>query len=103
MGKFMNTIKSVPLNGFEFELNMKYNNESSFYFIIPTSSNVVRFVQIFIHMLPPYLGLIRPKVETPLCLERPHKKEVHQSISRAADEYFIRKPNTCVLFPKPNR
>ncbi|KAM9501506.1 acetylcholine receptor subunit beta [Clarias gariepinus] len=59
--------------------------------------------KIFIHMLPPYLGLLRPKVETPLFLERPHKKENHKCISRAADEYFIRKPNTCVLFPKPNR
>ncbi|KAF4089075.1 hypothetical protein AMELA_G00062330 [Ameiurus melas] len=59
--------------------------------------------KIFIHMLPPYLGLLRPKVETPLSLERPHKKENHKSISRTADEYFIRKPNTCVLFPKPNR
>ncbi|XP_053089659.1 acetylcholine receptor subunit beta isoform X2 [Pangasianodon hypophthalmus] len=59
--------------------------------------------KIFIHMLPPYLGLLRPKVETPISLERPHKKENHKSISRAADEYFIRKPNTCVLFPKPNR
>ncbi|TSN12274.1 Acetylcholine receptor subunit beta [Bagarius yarrelli] len=59
--------------------------------------------KIFIQILPPYLGFIRPKVETPLSLERPHKKEHHTSISRAADEYFIRKPNTCVLFPKPNR
>uniref|UniRef100_A0A3B1JNU0 Acetylcholine receptor subunit beta n=1 Tax=Astyanax mexicanus TaxID=7994 RepID=A0A3B1JNU0_ASTMX len=59
--------------------------------------------KIFIHMLPPYLGLLRPKVETPLSLERPPKKENPKAISRAADEYFIRKPNTCVLFPKPNR
>ncbi|KAF7706521.1 acetylcholine receptor subunit beta [Silurus meridionalis] len=59
--------------------------------------------KIFIHILPPYLGLLRPKLETPLSLERPHKKENHKIISRAADEYFIRKPNTSVLFPKPNR
>ncbi|XP_072543532.1 acetylcholine receptor subunit beta [Salminus brasiliensis] len=59
--------------------------------------------KIFIHMLPPYLGLLRPKVETPLSLERPPKKENPKAVSRAADEYFIRKPNTCVLFPKPNR
>ncbi|KAG9346610.1 hypothetical protein AGOR_G00073680 [Albula goreensis] len=59
--------------------------------------------KIFIHMLPPYLGLLRPKGETPLSLEQPPKRETPMSISRAADEYFIRKPNTCFLFPKPNR
>ncbi|GAA6102004.1 acetylcholine receptor subunit beta isoform X1, partial [Tachysurus ichikawai] len=64
---------------------------------------MVYFMQIFIHVLPTYLGLLRPKVETPLSLERPHKKEYHTSIRRAADEYFIRKPNTSLLFPKPNR
>uniref|UniRef100_A0A673IMA7 Acetylcholine receptor subunit beta n=1 Tax=Sinocyclocheilus rhinocerous TaxID=307959 RepID=A0A673IMA7_9TELE len=41
--------------------------------------------KIFIHMLPPYLGMLRPK-------------------HRVADEYFIRKPNnTNFLFPKPHR
>lgn len=79
---------------------MKYNSRP---LKIITTSIVIDFLQIFIHMLPPYLGLIRPKVETPLSLERPYKKENQKSISRAADEYFIRKPNTCVLFPKPNR
>ncbi|KAI7813819.1 acetylcholine receptor subunit beta-like [Triplophysa rosa] len=60
--------------------------------------------KIFIHMLPPYLGLLRPKVETPLFLEKPLKKENTHAISRLADEYFIRKPNnTTFLFPKPNR
>uniref|UniRef100_A0AAY4BN44 Acetylcholine receptor subunit beta n=1 Tax=Denticeps clupeoides TaxID=299321 RepID=A0AAY4BN44_9TELE len=60
--------------------------------------------RIFIHLLPPYLGMLRPKVETPLSLEKPHKKEPNIFVaSRAADEYFIRKPNTCFLFPKPNR
>lgn len=54
-------------------------------------------------MLPPYLGLLRPKVETPLFLEKPPKKENTHAISRLADEYFIRKPNTTFLFPKPNR
>lgn len=100
MGKFMSTRKSRLLNGFQFELNVKYNNR---HFKIIITSTLVHCLQIFIHMLPPYLGLLRPKVETPLSLERPHKKENHKSISRAADEYFIRKPNTCVLFPKPNR
>ncbi|XP_026123012.1 acetylcholine receptor subunit beta-like isoform X2 [Carassius auratus] len=60
--------------------------------------------KIFIHMLPPYLGMLRPKVETPLFLEKPAKKENIQAISRVADEYFIRKPNnTNFLFPKPHR
>ncbi|KAL0189327.1 hypothetical protein M9458_016426, partial [Cirrhinus mrigala] len=54
-------------------------------------------------MLPPYLGMLRPKVETPLFLEKPTKKENTQAISRVADEYFIRKPNnTNFLFPKPH-
>uniref|UniRef100_A0A672LNN6 Cholinergic receptor, nicotinic, beta 1 (muscle) n=1 Tax=Sinocyclocheilus grahami TaxID=75366 RepID=A0A672LNN6_SINGR len=60
--------------------------------------------KIFIHMLPPYLGMLRPKQETPLFLEKPAKKENTQAISRVADEYFIRKPNnTNFLFPKPHR
>ncbi|KAM4611909.1 acetylcholine receptor subunit beta [Polymixia lowei] len=60
--------------------------------------------KIFIHMLPPYLGMLRPKVETPLSLEMlPRREEQVVAISRASDEYFIRKPNTCFLFPKPNR
>ncbi|KAG7465310.1 hypothetical protein MATL_G00175030 [Megalops atlanticus] len=59
--------------------------------------------KIFIHLLPPYLGLLRPKVETPLSLLQPPKKEIPMTVSRAADEYFIRKPNTSFLFHKPNR
>ncbi|KAM3857817.1 acetylcholine receptor subunit beta [Diretmus argenteus] len=63
--------------------------------------------KIFIHMLPPYLGMLRPKKETPLSLltlETPHRQEINMmAINRAADEYFIRKPNTSLLFPKPNR
>ncbi|XP_034146453.1 acetylcholine receptor subunit beta [Esox lucius] len=60
--------------------------------------------KIFIHMLPPYLGMLRPKVETPFSQEQPPRREKNNmAISRAADEYFIRKPNTCFLFPKPNR
>uniref|UniRef100_A0A667ZCE3 Acetylcholine receptor subunit beta n=1 Tax=Myripristis murdjan TaxID=586833 RepID=A0A667ZCE3_9TELE len=60
--------------------------------------------KIFIHMLPPYLGMLRPKVETPLSLETvPRRERNIVTISRAADEYFIRKPNTSILFPKPNR
>ncbi|KAJ8389288.1 hypothetical protein AAFF_G00121530 [Aldrovandia affinis] len=57
--------------------------------------------KIFIHLLPPYLGLLRPKTETPLCLEPPLRRETPMAISRAADEYFIRKPSA--FFPKPDR
>ncbi|XP_029382387.1 acetylcholine receptor subunit beta isoform X2 [Echeneis naucrates] len=61
-------------------------------------------IWIFIHMLPPYLGMLRPKVETPLSLESMPRREKHKmAISKVADEYFIRKPDTSILFPKPNR
>lgn len=60
--------------------------------------------QIFIHMLPPYLGMLRPKVETPLSLETmPRREKKMVTISKVADEYFIRKPHSSILFPKPNR
>ncbi|XP_017291542.1 acetylcholine receptor subunit beta [Kryptolebias marmoratus] len=60
--------------------------------------------KIFIHMLPPYLGMLRPKVETPLSLEvAPQREPKIFNISKVADEYFIRKPDSSVLFPKPNR
>ncbi|XP_029310749.1 acetylcholine receptor subunit beta isoform X1 [Cottoperca gobio] len=60
--------------------------------------------KIFIHMLPPYLGMLRPKVETPLSLETiPRREKKMVAISKVADEYFIRKPDSSILFPKPNR
>ncbi|KAF7647235.1 hypothetical protein LDENG_00175400 [Lucifuga dentata] len=60
--------------------------------------------KIFIHLLPPYLGMLRPKVETPLSLETlPRREKRMVAISKAADEYFIRKPDSSILFPKPNR
>ncbi|XP_030017558.1 acetylcholine receptor subunit beta [Sphaeramia orbicularis] len=59
--------------------------------------------KIFIHMLPPYLCMLRPKVETPLSLETLPRREQKIAISKAADEYFIRKPDLSILFPKPNR
>ncbi|XP_042368353.1 acetylcholine receptor subunit beta [Plectropomus leopardus] len=60
--------------------------------------------KIFIHMLPPYLGMLRPKVETPLSLETvPRREKRAVAISKVADEYFIRKPDSSILFPKPNR
>ncbi|KAF7229804.1 acetylcholine receptor subunit beta [Nothobranchius furzeri] len=60
--------------------------------------------KIFIHMLPPYLGMLRPKVEPPLSLETiSHRQKKVVTISKVADEYFIRKPDSSILFPKPNR
>ncbi|XP_043953986.1 acetylcholine receptor subunit beta isoform X1 [Gambusia affinis] len=61
--------------------------------------------KIFIHMLPPYLYMMRPKVETPLSLEMipRREKQTVMTINKAADEYFIRKPDLSILFPKPNR
>ncbi|KAM3590247.1 uncharacterized protein V6R79_006473 [Siganus canaliculatus] len=59
--------------------------------------------KIFIHMLPPYLGMLRPKQETPLSLEIMPRREKKMPINKAADEYFIRKPDISFLFPKPNR
>ncbi|XP_067325780.1 acetylcholine receptor subunit beta isoform X2 [Anolis sagrei] len=58
--------------------------------------------QIFIHKLPPYLGLRRPKPEPvvkppPL----PPKQEFTVKTNRRTDEYFIRTP--AYEFPKPNR
>ncbi|XP_037336277.1 acetylcholine receptor subunit beta isoform X1 [Pungitius pungitius] len=60
--------------------------------------------KIFIHLLPPYLYMLRPKVETPLSLElMPRREKKVFTISKVADEYFIRKPDSSILFPKPNR
>ncbi|XP_077445181.1 acetylcholine receptor subunit beta [Stigmatopora argus] len=61
--------------------------------------------KIFIHMLPPYLCMLRPKVEVPLALKMmPAQREKKVfSINKATDEYFIRKPDASILFPKPNR
>lgn len=61
--------------------------------------------KIFIHMLPPYLYMTRPKVETPLSLDviPRREKQMVMSINKATDEYFIRKPDLSILFPKPNR
>ncbi|XP_054457683.1 acetylcholine receptor subunit beta [Anoplopoma fimbria] len=60
--------------------------------------------KIFIHLLPPYLCMLRPKAETPLSLETiPRREKKVYNISKVADEYFIRKPDSSILFPKPNR
>lgn len=59
---------------------------------------------IFIHLLPPYLRMRRPKVEAPLYMETtPRKEKKIMVVSKVADEYFIRKPDSSILFPKPNR
>ncbi|CAI5791546.1 acetylcholine receptor subunit beta [Podarcis lilfordi] len=60
--------------------------------------------QIFIHTLPRYLGLRRPKPETLLKPAPPHpKQETVVKSNRRTDEYFIRTPAYDFLFPKPNR
>nr|XP_020655456.1 acetylcholine receptor subunit beta isoform X2 [Pogona vitticeps] len=58
--------------------------------------------QIFIHTLPRYLGLRRPKLE-PLLKPPPlhPKPELTVKSNRRTDEYFIRTP--AYEFPKPNR
>ncbi|KAF6298278.1 cholinergic receptor nicotinic beta 1 subunit [Rhinolophus ferrumequinum] len=62
--------------------------------------------QIFIHKLPLYLGLKRPKPERD---QMPEPLPVALRDSRGSgwgwgiDEYFIRKPPSDFLFPKPNR
>ncbi|XP_034020616.1 acetylcholine receptor subunit beta isoform X2 [Thalassophryne amazonica] len=60
--------------------------------------------KIFIHILPPYLLMQRPKVETPMFLETQQRRQKKMvAISKVADEYFIRKPDSSILFPRPNR
>ncbi|XP_041634861.1 acetylcholine receptor subunit beta isoform X1 [Cheilinus undulatus] len=61
--------------------------------------------RIFIHILPMYLCMLRPKVELPMFLLEsvPRREKKIVNISKGADEYFIRKPDTSILFPKPNR
>ncbi|XP_020501289.2 acetylcholine receptor subunit beta [Labrus bergylta] len=71
----------------------------------PNTHHMPRWIRmIFIHMLPPYLCMLRPKVEIPLSLETvPRREKKIFAISKGADEYFIRKPDSSFLFPKPNR
>ncbi|MBN3286942.1 ACHB protein, partial [Polyodon spathula] len=59
--------------------------------------------KIFIHLLPRYLGLLRPKKEPPLKLNLPPQRETLGCVNRAVDEYFIRKPNCNFLLSKQNR
>ncbi|XP_066220852.1 acetylcholine receptor subunit beta isoform X1 [Saccopteryx leptura] len=62
--------------------------------------------QIFIHKLPLYLGLKRPKPERDQMLEPPPaalRDYPGSGWGRGTDEYFIRKPPNDFLFPKSNR
>lgn len=59
--------------------------------------------QIFIHKLPPYLGLKRPKPERDQLPEPHHSFSPRSGWGRGTDEYFIRKPPCDFLFPKLNR
>ncbi|KAM9209567.1 acetylcholine receptor subunit beta [Dugong dugon] len=62
--------------------------------------------QIFIHKLPRYLGLKRPKPERDQMPEPPPlalKDSPGSGWGRGTDEYFIRKPPSDFLFPKLNR
>nr|XP_023411923.1 acetylcholine receptor subunit beta [Loxodonta africana] len=62
--------------------------------------------QIFIHKLPRYLGLKRPKPERDQMPEPPSlalKDSPGGGWGRGTDEYFIRKPPSDFLFPKLNR
>lgn len=48
--------------------------------------------------------MMRPKVEAPLYPEAlPRREKKITTVSKVADEYFIRKPDFSALFPKPNR
>ncbi|KAG5853325.1 hypothetical protein ANANG_G00072000 [Anguilla anguilla] len=58
--------------------------------------------RIFIHLLPRTWGSSGPKLN-PLSLELHQRRATPMAVSRAADEYFIRKPSSNVFFPKPNR
>lgn len=59
--------------------------------------------RIFLHMLPPYLCMRRPKAETLVALKLQPIRQNKMPLNKMSDEYFIRKPDTSVLFPKPYR
>ncbi|XP_054431718.1 acetylcholine receptor subunit beta isoform X2 [Pteronotus mesoamericanus] len=62
--------------------------------------------QIFINKLPLYLGLKRPKPERDQMPEPPPvalRDSPGSGWGRGTDEYFIRKPPSDFLFPKPKR
>lgn len=59
--------------------------------------------RIFLHLLPPYLCMKRPKAEAPVTLKLQPIRQPKITLGKMSDEYFIRKPDTSVLFPKPYR
>ncbi|XP_069500590.1 acetylcholine receptor subunit beta isoform X2 [Ambystoma mexicanum] len=73
----------------------------------PNTHTMPQWVRrIFIHLLPHYLMLQRPKPEAPLkpAPSPPLGQREHAvKGTRPTDEYFIRKPCTDFLFPKLNR
>ncbi|KAM9312400.1 acetylcholine receptor subunit beta [Gastrophryne carolinensis] len=67
----------------------------------PNTHHMPQWVrQIFILLLPRYLGISRPKPEPPLPVQHATRQV---SAPRHADEYFIRRPEDDFLFPKPDR
>ncbi|XP_043932952.1 acetylcholine receptor subunit beta isoform X2 [Protopterus annectens] len=70
----------------------------------PNTHNMPFWVRkIFIHMLPKYLRIQRPKQETLLKAEFQPKRENLTKTHWVTDEYFIRKPNTEFIFPKESK
>ncbi|MBN3303039.1 ACHB protein, partial [Amia calva] len=70
----------------------------------PSTHDMPQWVRkIFIHTLPRYLGMQRPRPEDPL--DQPPKKEnsSRPSDRRPADEYFIRKINPELILPWNSR
>uniref|UniRef100_A0A8C6SPS8 Acetylcholine receptor subunit beta n=1 Tax=Neogobius melanostomus TaxID=47308 RepID=A0A8C6SPS8_9GOBI len=57
--------------------------------------------RIFLHMLPPYLCMRRPKAETLVVMKLQPMRQPKIPLGKISDEYFIRKPDSSVLFPKP--
>ncbi|XP_072006183.1 acetylcholine receptor subunit beta [Engystomops pustulosus] len=67
----------------------------------PNTHHMPQWVrQIFILLLPRYLGISRPKSEPPV-VALPTSRTV--AAPRHADEYFIRRPENDFIFPKPER
>ncbi|CAJ0958503.1 unnamed protein product [Ranitomeya imitator] len=67
----------------------------------PNTHHMPQWVrQIFILLLPRYLGISRPKPEPPVVTLPPVRTV---AAPRHADEYFIRRPENDFIFPKPER
>ncbi|XP_031754252.1 acetylcholine receptor subunit beta [Xenopus tropicalis] len=67
----------------------------------PNTHHMPQWVkQIFIHYLPKYLCIRRPKPEPPLPVHPPPRQVTS---TRHADEYFIRRPENDFFLPKQDR